>query len=433
MSARPQWQSCTLNPGQECETAGVVSVEDLLRTPELGLRLLTGDPGATLRWVATSELDDPAPFLEGGELLLTTGLRARDDWDEWVARLATAGVPAVGLGVGLSHDIVPRSLIAAGTRHGVAVLEVPGPTPFIAVSRRVADLLRRSENEAESAAARTQRDLAADAVGPQGRQRVLHRLARALHGAAWLLSSEGEVVESSPLGASLPPETRAALARVRPQGLRAALTDVSPTRTLLLRAVGTSEVGWLLVRAAPGLPRAVLGTVGTAAALLTLLAPRGVDVPGELAGLALDLLCTGDPGTARRVLSAMGAPTPPDRVRVLWGEGTGTPPLAGTLAARTVRSAGRLVVVCADDGLASVLRVLREREFRVGVGRAADLVDAGDGDASAAAALARTTPTRPVVHADDTTHLGLLATVDGLAASATELLAPLDALPDAES
>ncbi|MGI4894202.1 MAG: PucR family transcriptional regulator, partial [Janthinobacterium lividum] len=48
-------------------------------------------------------------------------------------------------------------------------------------------------------------------------------------------------------------------------------------------------------------------------------------------------------------------------------------------------------------------------------------------------ALARTTPTRPVVHADDTTHLGLLATVDGLAASATELLAPLDALPDSES
>ena len=44
--------------------------------PQLGLRSLTGPiPDKTVMWVAVSELEDPTPFLEGGELLLTTGMR----------------------------------------------------------------------------------------------------------------------------------------------------------------------------------------------------------------------------------------------------------------------------------------------------------------------------------------------------------------------
>ena len=43
------------------------------------LRLTVRVPGAGLdrpvRWVAVSELEDPGPYLEGGELLLTTGMR----------------------------------------------------------------------------------------------------------------------------------------------------------------------------------------------------------------------------------------------------------------------------------------------------------------------------------------------------------------------
>ena len=51
-----------------------VTVADLLAQPGLGLQLLTtGAPvDRPLSWVHVSELADPAPFLEGGELLLTT-------------------------------------------------------------------------------------------------------------------------------------------------------------------------------------------------------------------------------------------------------------------------------------------------------------------------------------------------------------------------
>ena len=40
---------------------GVLSGQDALDRP--------------VRWVAVSELEDPTPFLEGGELVLTTGMR----------------------------------------------------------------------------------------------------------------------------------------------------------------------------------------------------------------------------------------------------------------------------------------------------------------------------------------------------------------------
>lgn len=53
-----------------------LTLRDLVATPELGLRLLThgADVDRPITWVHVSELDDPTPFLTGGELLLTTGI-----------------------------------------------------------------------------------------------------------------------------------------------------------------------------------------------------------------------------------------------------------------------------------------------------------------------------------------------------------------------
>jgi len=55
-------------------------VRELLAVPELRLRLLAGQDAALdrpVRWVAPTELADPTPFMDGGELILTTGLRQR--------------------------------------------------------------------------------------------------------------------------------------------------------------------------------------------------------------------------------------------------------------------------------------------------------------------------------------------------------------------
>jgi hypothetical protein len=56
--------------------------------------------------VATSELADPTPYLEGGEVLLTTGLETGDwraEWRPYVERLAAVGVAELELGHG--HQI----------------------------------------------------------------------------------------------------------------------------------------------------------------------------------------------------------------------------------------------------------------------------------------------------------------------------------------
>ncbi|MEX0743382.1 MAG: PucR family transcriptional regulator ligand-binding domain-containing protein, partial [Actinomycetota bacterium] len=43
--------------------------------PGLALRFVAGEESANrpIRWVHISELEDPTPWLKGGELLLTTG------------------------------------------------------------------------------------------------------------------------------------------------------------------------------------------------------------------------------------------------------------------------------------------------------------------------------------------------------------------------
>src|SRR3954454_22493634 len=81
-----------------------VSISELLRTPGLALTLHTtaAPVDRAISWVHVSELADPAPFLEGGELLLTTGLALRPEQsiEAYVQRLAEAGVVGLGLGTG---------------------------------------------------------------------------------------------------------------------------------------------------------------------------------------------------------------------------------------------------------------------------------------------------------------------------------------------
>ena len=52
-----------------------LTVESLIE--ELGLELASGHESAKahVRWVHSTELPDPTPWLRGGELLLTTGLQ----------------------------------------------------------------------------------------------------------------------------------------------------------------------------------------------------------------------------------------------------------------------------------------------------------------------------------------------------------------------
>ncbi|WP_207400978.1 PucR family transcriptional regulator ligand-binding domain-containing protein, partial [Actinomadura roseirufa] len=169
--------------------------------PRLRLRPLTGPPpDAPVVWVAVSELEDPTSFLEGGELVLTTGMRLTpDNAAGYVDRLVARGVAGLGVGVGVIHDTVPPALVAAARDRGLALLEVPRPTPFIAVGKAVSRMLAAEWYEDVTRAYQAQRELTRAALAGPGP--LVTRLARLLDGWALLLDPAGAVRHAEPAGA----------------------------------------------------------------------------------------------------------------------------------------------------------------------------------------------------------------------------------------
>src|SRR3954451_6894958 len=107
---------------------------------EMGLELASGEEAADapLRWVHISELPDPTPWLSGGELLLTTGLRldsaARQR--EFIRLLHGHHLAGLGFGTGFDHDKIPPTLLREAEKLGFPVFEVPYELPFIALTEK---------------------------------------------------------------------------------------------------------------------------------------------------------------------------------------------------------------------------------------------------------------------------------------------------------
>jgi purine catabolism regulator len=118
------------------EEGDMLTVGELVRI--LDLRLLAGEPGleAPVRWVHISELEDPTPWMSGGELLLTTGLQLDTPKRQraFVHRLADHQLAGLGFGTGFTHRAVPDAVVEAAGERDVPLVEVPYEVPFIAVT-----------------------------------------------------------------------------------------------------------------------------------------------------------------------------------------------------------------------------------------------------------------------------------------------------------
>ncbi|MEV6832648.1 PucR family transcriptional regulator [Amycolatopsis sp. NPDC051102] len=214
----------------------------------LGLRVLTGDEllDRAIGWVHPTELTDPQAFLEGGELLLTTGLALDEATSPaYVRRLVDAGVAGLGFGVGLSHEAVPRSLVTTAASVGLPVLEVPRETPFIAITRAVSRAVAADEYATTVRIGRAQQELTRTAVGKGGPAGVLRKLAKLVDGWVLLLDTVG--AEGTGPAMSYADEVREELKQLR-SGTRVFALDgyevvlqTLPTRVRRALAVGTPE------------------------------------------------------------------------------------------------------------------------------------------------------------------------------------------------
>ncbi|WP_439678157.1 PucR family transcriptional regulator ligand-binding domain-containing protein [Embleya sp. MST-111070] len=185
-----------------------IPIRWLIGQRALGLRVLACREGLDrdVAWAHSIELADPTPWLDGGELLLTTGLRlpATDDaCAAYVRRLTDAGVAALGFGSGLTHPQVPQAIVAAAETAGLPVLEVPLPTPFAAITKAVMQRLAELEYEDVVQASRTQPRMTRAALHG-GAQAVVRELAVSTGSAVLLLDAAGVVRAAHPPGAAPP-------------------------------------------------------------------------------------------------------------------------------------------------------------------------------------------------------------------------------------
>jgi PucR family transcriptional regulator, purine catabolism regulatory protein len=122
---------------------GLITVEDLLRSPALQLRLIAGEAGTARRvaWAHVSELEDPTPWLFGSEMIMTTGMalpRSASGQRLYLERLDDAGVACLAVSERMFAPPLTAAFFEAAASRGFPVVEVPIPVPFMAISQEVA-------------------------------------------------------------------------------------------------------------------------------------------------------------------------------------------------------------------------------------------------------------------------------------------------------
>ena len=173
-----------------------MTVKDLLDIPSLDLKLVAGEAGAghAIRWAHTSELQDPTPWLSGGEFLLTTGMGVGETPEHqgaYLRRLIDAGLAGLGFGVGLGFEEVPEAIRVPADHEGFAVVEVPYPTPFIAISEAVSSRLTQDRLRDAQMSVEVHERLAALVTNGAGPSEVLEQAIQLAPGWALLFDSRG--------------------------------------------------------------------------------------------------------------------------------------------------------------------------------------------------------------------------------------------------
>ncbi|MFF3439111.1 PucR family transcriptional regulator [Streptosporangium sp. NPDC002721] len=293
------------------------TLSTVVRRLPLGLVVLAGREALDrpVRWVAVSELEDPTPFLEGGELVLTTGMRldARNA-GPYVERLVARGVAGLGFGVGLGHETIPGELVEAAARAGLPLVEVPRDTAFVAIGKTVSELIAAEQYDELSSAFAAQGRLTRAALRPEGPRAVIDRLARELGGWAILLDEAGAVRHlagsgAAAAGADLGPELER-LRRITSQGAPASVALSSPGEHVIVRPLGARRVrGFLAVGIGRSFTPVGHTVVNAAASLLTLAVEHGGEhlaAERRVRSAVLRLLLAGQVDAGRETLERLG-------------------------------------------------------------------------------------------------------------------------------
>ncbi|MEN2738220.1 PucR family transcriptional regulator ligand-binding domain-containing protein [Microbacterium sp. X-17] len=310
-----------------------LTLRSLLARGDLHLRLVSApaelDPGATahrIRWVHSSDLEDPTPFLTEDCVLMTTGTQFADagpaDADAYVRRLAARGVLALGFGTEVVRAGVPDALVDACRAARMPLFEVPYRTPFIAVARAAADAIAAEAYARRSWALAAQRAIAIAALRPEGLAATLAELSRQL--GAWVAQYDagGDLVRQfpseleGPAATALAAEVRAVLGH----GGQASSSLRVAARPFLLQTVGGARPLGVIAIGAGSLDQEARGVVTAVVAMagLALEQSRGIRrADAALRGGIMQALVGGAESVAEGLARERGGALPPEPVEVV--------------------------------------------------------------------------------------------------------------------
>ena len=340
-----------------------VTVKDILGVPGMPLRLLAGEgrTDASVRWVHASELEDPTPWLKGGELILTTGMNVgatAATQRAYVRRLAAVGVAGLGFGLGFSHDATPKALVAAAAEEGLPLFEVPYPVPFIAITEAIFTRIVAEQYDTLQRAVDAEHVLTRAVMEGRGVEGIASSLAGVTKGWALLLDLHGQPLTSTSRAATVRAErVWGELRGSRPAGTSFSLTLVDRGHHIWVQPVGAQgRVEAFLAVGKPEaltqLDRIVAGHALSLFAIELAKARAVADAQRRLQGDFFDALGRGDlpPAEVRRGLTRFGF-ADDARLVAIAIEGGDPDALAHAAGDRLSRSAGGFLVSTDPTGI----------------------------------------------------------------------------------
>jgi purine catabolism regulator len=165
---------------------------------ELGLELASGHESAQapVRWVHSTELVDPTPWLTGGELLLTTGIQLGTPKLQrgLIEKLAEHSIAGLGFGTGFTHERLPTALLNAARKLDFPVFVVPYELPFIAITERASAHLVSEQYETLRRGVQIQERMERLVLEERGLDEVVRVAAAAIGGVVGVLDAHGETL-----------------------------------------------------------------------------------------------------------------------------------------------------------------------------------------------------------------------------------------------
>ena len=126
-----------------------------------------------VRWVLVSEVADIGHLLQGGELILTTGVafpRSDDALTRYISDLAAARATGVILELGRRFATVPTALVQSAEAHGLPLIALHSEVAFVAITEAIHSIIVNTQVrqlQLSDVVHRAFRTLAVDVATPQ--------------------------------------------------------------------------------------------------------------------------------------------------------------------------------------------------------------------------------------------------------------------------